>query len=159
MQENILNSNRGNFRGARQLLKSLNPEKVILDLATDILRDIWEQQRATLGQIKKPLQKDAPGIEKQINHLVDRVMTTDSPALITAYEAKIKELEAQKITLAERAEKSGKIQGDFKTRHRTALALLSNPWILWNSEKFEDRRAVIKLVFSKRIPYSRNSGF
>lgn len=46
----------------------------------------------------------------------------------------------------------------FADSLRTAVAFLSKPAELWASGRFDVRKAVLKLVFTQRLPYDRNSG-
>ena len=39
------------------------------------------------------------------------------------------------------------------------MDFLSNPLKLWNSSRFEDKRAVLKLTFADQLAYKRNEGF
>ena len=39
------------------------------------------------------------------------------------------------------------------------MEFLGNPHKLWMSDKLEDRRLVLRLVFSEKLPYQRNEGF
>ncbi|EBA14457.1 resolvase [Roseobacter sp. SK209-2-6] len=47
----------------------------------------------------------------------------------------------------------------FDQVYRTAFDFLGNPSKLSASERFEDKRAVLKLVFAERLPYTRNEGY
>jgi len=38
------------------------------------------------------------------------------------------------------------------------LELVSNPHKIWASERFEDKRMVLKLVFTKKLEYLKNTG-
>lgn len=40
-----------------------------------------------------------------------------------------------------------------------AFSFLSNPWKLWVSGQYHLRRVVLRLAFSDRITYCRESGF
>ena len=42
---------------------------------------------------------------------------------------------------------------------KAALDFLANPWILWRSERLEDKQAVLKLTFIDRLRYTRENGF
>jgi Putative transposase len=81
------------------------------------------------------------------------------PSIVTAYEKRIRELEQRKIVLAERIANCGRPLRDFDESLRTSLDFLRNPWNLWNSERLESKRAVLKLAFAGRLAYTRNDGF
>ena len=66
---------------------------------------------------------------------------------------------ALKIEIQEKAETCGRPLRSFDDSLRTALAYIGNPGKYWASERFEAKRAVLKLTFSDRLAYVRNSGF
>jgi site-specific DNA recombinase len=53
----------------------------------------------------------------------------------------------------------GKPIAPFEQIYRTAFEFLANPSKLWASERYEDKQAVLKLVFAERLPYIRNEGY
>ena len=55
--------------------------------------------------------------------------------------------------------KSGKPLRGFEETFRTALDFLVSPCSLWDYERLEDKRAVLKLAFADRLMYDRNKGF
>ncbi|MBO6687522.1 MAG: recombinase zinc beta ribbon domain-containing protein [Henriciella sp.] len=141
------------------LLKSLQPSRTLVELVGAMIKDIFEQntvsQRALAASIKKELNQ----ADQQISGLVDRVVQAESPTLISAYEARITELEKRKAQLGEQLETRTTPKGSLKSKTRTALAFLANPCEIWRNGRYEDRRAVLKLSFCGQIPYKRGSGF
>jgi hypothetical protein len=53
----------------------------------------------------------------------------------------------------------GRPQRGFNESVRTALDFLGNPRKLWDSERIEHKRTVLKLAFGDRLAYVRNEGF
>jgi site-specific DNA recombinase len=47
----------------------------------------------------------------------------------------------------------------FEETYRTALSFLRNPWKFWHSDRIEDRRALLRLVFTERLVYARRAGY
>ncbi len=86
-------------------------------------------------------------------------MDTESPKVISAYEQKIEKLEEQKIVIQEKIQNCGRPLTAFDETFRTAMDFLANLHRLWTSDKLEDRRLVLRLVFSEKLPYQRNEGF
>ena len=39
------------------------------------------------------------------------------------------------------------------------MEFLASPWILWESDSLEDKRAAVKLTFSDQLKYDRKEGF
>ena len=68
-------------------------------------------------------------------------------------------MEEQKTFLTEKISKCGQPLAPFEQIYRTAFDFLANPSKLWASERYEDKRAVLKLVFAQRLPYTRNEGY
>ena len=141
------------------LLRSLAPSRVMFETVTLMLKDIWEQRCGSVKAFQATLRKDLQSIEDQIGSLVDRVLETQSPALISAYEGKIKRFEKEKVKTAEKLEHFEAPRGDFNELTRTAFAYLSSPWNLWKNGQIEDKRAVLRLTFSGQLAYSRIDGF
>ncbi len=65
----------------------------------------------------------------------------------------------EKLAQAERIAKCGRPVRDFEKSLATALRFLGDPPRLWASDHFEDKRAVLKLVFTKPLSYVRGKGF
>lgn len=65
----------------------------------------------------------------------------------------------EKLVLDERLAKTGQPQRSFDEMFELALAFLANPWHLWKSERYADKRTVLRLVFADRLAYCRSAGF
>jgi site-specific DNA recombinase len=91
--------------------------------------------------------------------LLDRVVEATSDAIVKAYEKRIRDLETQKAVMRNRIANCGRPLASFSETYRTAFDFLANPCRLWHSEKLEDRRAVLKLVFAERLTYVRGEGY
>ena len=142
-----------------ELLTTMTPSKRVFDLCLDMFRSLWGKRLEQTQVARQSWKKEISDIEKKTDGLLQRIVDTDSPTLISAYEKKIKELEMKRLTLQENAENKLKPQTDPMEVFRTAMSFLSNPCKLWTSDMFEHRRLVLRLAFSGPIPYSRNEGF
>ena len=142
-----------------ELLRDMRPTKELLHLAHAFFRDLWEARTRSTRERGKNLEAELQKTEQAVSQLLDRVVETDSTTLVLAYEKKIKTLEQQKAELRERIADLGRPAQGFDAAFRTALRFLANPYELWVSERIEDKRAVLKLVFSERLRYARNHGF
>lgn len=98
-------------------------------------------------------------LDTSIEQLVDRVVETDSPALIKTYEQRIQKMEAEKAELSEKVASCGRPLKSFDDTFRTAMQFLANPCYIWESDRIEDKRAVLKLTFAERLAYTRGEGF
>lgn len=90
---------------------------------------------------------------------VDRRADADVQSMIATDENRIRKLEAEKLLLAEKIAGGGRPLRHFDDALRTAFDFLENPWKLWASERFEDKRTVSKLAFADRLAYRRKNGF
>ena len=87
-------------------------------------------------------------LDKEIEQLLDRIVEANSSSVIRAYENRIKELEEQKLEFKEKINFCGKPVKEIDAIFRTAMGFLSKPHKLWNSERLDDKRAVLKLTFN-----------
>jgi site-specific DNA recombinase len=141
------------------ILFDLKPSEGLFNLAFQMFRDLWDAKTENINDQSSTLQQDIHRIENQIQQFLDRILDASSASVMTAYEKRINELESQKALLAEKVASCGRPVASFGETYRTAFDFLANPWKLWRSDKLEDRRAVLKLVFAERLPYLRNEGY
>lgn len=141
------------------LLHELRPSRPLFMLATDVFRSLWDNRAKRLTDDRKGIESQLRKIERDTEQLLDRLVETDSHALVTAYERRIRALEESKAELREKVANCGRPLAEFETTYRTAMTFLGNPWILWNSSRYEDKRAVLKMVFTERLPYQRGTGY
>ena len=98
-------------------------------------------------------------LDAKIETIVNRTLETSSATLITCYEQHLRDLEQEKAALIEQSALPTKPLDTFERTFRTAMAFLDNPLKLWNSSRFEDKRAVLKLTFADQLAYKQNEGF
>jgi hypothetical protein len=113
-----------------------------------------EQAKAVKSSMKGQVTK----VERQIEQLVDRIVESESTTAIAAYEKRIAKLEREKLVVAEKLENGTTSKRPFEEMFELALQFLSSPWKLWDSDRLEDKRTVLKLVFADRLAYDRKSG-
>lgn len=142
-----------------ELLRSLQPTQERFEMIRQGLRQLWNGQEGQARERQKTLTIEIREIGQEIRKLVDRVIETESPTLIAAYEKRIGEAEARKAELIEKLANCGKPRGSFDDLFRTAMAFLSSPWKLWDSEEFSHKRMVLQLGFRGNLEYVRESGF
>ncbi|WP_184434505.1 recombinase family protein [Roseospira goensis] len=141
------------------LLNSVRPSGALFGACYAMLRDLWEERLAGARQRARDAKAEIARLEQQSVQLMDRIVQTDSPALITAYETRLRTLEEEKLALVEQDRKRGAPQRSFEETFRTACAFLANPCKLWLSDRLEHKRMVLRLVFGGHLPYSRSDGF
>ncbi|MCK0197408.1 recombinase family protein [Ancylobacter sp. 6x-1] len=142
-----------------KLLAELTPSEELFVLAFEMFRDLWNARTNAAQSDTSALKRDLAQIEKKVAQFLDRIVETDNRSVIAAYEARIRDLETEKALVAEKIGRSGKPVAMFDETYRTAFSFLANPCNLWASDRLEDKRAVLRLVFAERLPYVRGEGY
>ena len=91
--------------------------------------------------------------------MLDRIVDARNDSVIASFEKRIHNLDAQKALCSEKITACDRPLKPFGETYRTAFNFLANPCKLWHSPRIEDRRTVLKLVFSDRLTYCRNEGY
>lgn len=97
-------------------------------------------------------------LDKKIEGLLDRIVTTDSTTIISAYEKRVEKMEREKLILDEKLSQHGSKPDTFEQMFEHATQFLSSPWKPWESGNVFLQRTVLKLAFADRITYARNTG-
>lgn len=151
---------RGDIEGEFEaLLHTLTPSEELHIVAGKMFRAIWDHWKGLQQGQHEALKQQAATATGKIDQLLDRIVDTDSPTVVKAYEKKIAQLEVQQVITAEKIANSGNSARPFEETYTTALEFLAKPHKLWASERYEDKRAVLKLAFTERITYVRNEGY
>ena len=146
----------GEFEG---LLNSIQPNENVFRVASQLFKELWQRRIDQAEEQSTALKSELAKVDKQVAQLLDRIVDASVPSVIAAYEDRIRDLEERKLSLQERIALNTKPQSSFEETLRTALTFLANPWILWRSERLEDKQTVLKLAFADRLRYARESGF
>lgn len=141
------------------LLRGLQPSGVLFKTARSMFKKLWDHKAATADIRTRSLHDELAKIEKQVEGFLDRIADTQTPSVITAYEKRIRKLEEDKIVVSEKIAQGGRPLKSFDESLRTALEFVGNPLKLWDSERFENKRMVLKLAFPEGLTYARNEGF
>lgn len=141
------------------LLRTLRPTRELFALAQEMFRDLWDARMASETSDKAQLKAELTQVERQIAHLVNRIIETDVASLIPTYEKRVCNLEVEKEKLAARIAQCGRPLASFDETHRTAMTFLENPHEIWLSERLCDKRNTLKLVFAEPLTYDREHGF
>ncbi len=141
------------------LLMGIQPSPKASNAILDMLRDLWDKQLVKANSAVKTAKADIKKLEDKAAQVMERILATTSPMLITAYEKEIQRIEEEKLLLEEKTLKSPENFKTFEEAYPTALEFLANPWKLWASDKIEDRRMLLRLAFTGRLPYHRKHGY
>ena len=109
------------------LVKSLQPSKGLMKIATMMFRDAWDMQKDQAAEQAASAKLKIKEIEKQTATLLSRIMESSNTAVIETYEAKIGELNRNKALLTEILENQAVPAGSFTEKLEPALMFLSNP--------------------------------
>lgn len=142
-----------------ELLTGMKPSPTLVKLITAWFNDLWGNMLTNVDADRAALRDEGLRLQHQITLVVERIVSAKSDSVINAYEQKIQLLETEKAIVDEKIAKCGRALPDFDETYRTALAFVGDPKILWNSNKLEDKRAVLKLAFTERLRYSREHGY
>jgi DNA repair exonuclease SbcCD ATPase subunit len=92
-----------------------------------MFEELWNHQASALQERARSLKTELARIESEKQQFLDRIVRTDVPSVISAYEERIQRLDERKALTAERIAKCGRPVGDFDESLRTALLFLGNP--------------------------------
>ena len=145
--------------GISKLLQQVKPQAGTLKLGKLVLEDLWKNKTAILEQQAANTQKEADAISTKIKRLIHRISQTSSEAVITSYEREIEELEKKRSAISGDLEDFDLSSHQLGTAWKEALPYLKNPQERWQLGGFEEKRLVLKLVFSRQIPYDKDLGF
>ncbi len=123
-----------------------------------MFKDIWNFRVDYQKKRETTLKTKTIEMERKIDRLVDLIVDANSAKIRANYEKRLNNLERGKLLLEEKIVKCGTPIRDYDETLKTSMDLLANPLILWGSQRLEDKRAVLKLVFSEPLSWKRNEG-
>ncbi len=151
---------RDEIEGAfEDVLNSVTPSETKLSIAARMFATIWDSRLARAKEQAALYDAKIKDLDKQSSKLLDRLCEADSKTVISAYEARISKLEQQKLLLAEKAASNGQPRAPFEQMFELAMQFPANLCKIWQSGRFDLQRLALKLTFSERIAYHRNTGF
>ncbi len=83
-------------------------------------------------------------------------MQLSNSTMIQKYEKRISEMEKEKLILSEKLYAQPKKHPTFEEMFKFSMNFLLNPKKPRRSDRLEHKRAVLKLAFKERLPYSQN---
>lgn len=143
----------------KTIIAGMTPAPKLIEMMRDLVKTAWDDQFSNRGEHAKAMQDRIQTVETEIGQFLDRILNAESNAVIKAYEGKVGKLETEKAELTERLLAMDETPTDFDTTFQTAFEFLSNPQKLWVSEDIKDKKLLLKLAFSRQLPYRRNEGF
>lgn len=141
-----------------QIVKTMEPAPSLIGMATHMFRKAWAIRTEQAQGAKDTIKREISETEDQIETLLSRIISASSDSIIGAYEKKIAELEKVKGRLLDSLSYQSPARGKFDEVLELSLNLLSTPWKIWESGDPVLRRTLLRLAFSERLAYHRNSG-
>lgn len=141
------------------LLARLTPGPRLRAMARAMFKDAWSQRTVQAAELKKSYQDEIRKADKEVQSLLTRLVSADSPAVIGAYEKRIAKLEQQKLLLAEKAQSVGVSKGTFEELFELSMQFLASPLKIWDLGTLEYRKLVLRLTFSEHLAYCPIQGF
>ena len=142
-----------------EIIKELRPAPQLFYLAKDLFETFWNQRLNASEGRKEGLSRQTASLTRKIDALVERVVSTDSPSLISAYEAQIKKLEVKKTAITEQVQTGIEPVKPFDQMFKVAMKFIANPCIIWENGTLNQRRLLVRLAFPNNLTYDRESGY
>jgi DNA invertase Pin-like site-specific DNA recombinase len=142
-----------------QLLKDMAPPKVTVAIARRMLEKHWDHrlkyQEALTSSVKDELQK----VERKVKDLLNRIVNTDNPMVVEAYETKLAELTREQVVCKEKIANCGTSIEGFEDTCRTAMDFIQNPYNWFISKEFTDKKLIFKFLFEDKLEWDHNGAF
>jgi len=140
------------------LLTEAKPASETLDLAKEVLMDVWSQSKTTNEATQAQNEAKTRELDRLIKNASDGMTSTSDKVVRGVYENKLIELTRAKenltnIPIPKYSDK------EFGTATEKVISALKNPLEMWNSEYLEDKRTIFYMYFGKKLPYDKNLGF
>lgn len=138
-------------------LHSLEPQAGLLGLFKRMFNDAWSMRLGQADTIAAKYTEKAQLLQVKIDSLLDRLVDAETATVVKAYESKINNLEREKLIALEKAQTLSPSTDTFDELFEHALTFLKNPAKLWASGIFELQRLVMRMAFSDRVGYCRET--
>ena len=145
--------------GFADILRSLQPTQQLFGLVKAMFKDAWNMRLAEAHNAKETVTRQVRDVEKQMENLLDRIMSATSDSVVTAYEGRLAKLEREKLLLSERVDQIVPPKGRFEEFIELSLEFLAKPWNIYENGNLALKQTVLRLAFSEPLRYSRNDGY
>ncbi len=147
----------GNLGG---ILGQVGATEEVLALTKEVALDAWNERHAYSKESDGQRLIEIAKLESEINIYLERITKTNTEAVIGAYEKKITELTNKKLLLEEKSSGDNQDTGiNFETALETVFEYIKNPYAIWTNGIFEDKRLVLRMIFTGPLTYNRKTGF
>ena len=108
---------------------------------------------------KGNVQREIDQMEKQLDGLLDRIVETDNPTVVSAYEKKIAKLEQDKLMLVDKLDQNSQSKHNLDEIFELSVLFLTNPWKIWEKGGLALKKTVLRTAFKAPLAYSKENGF
>jgi site-specific DNA recombinase len=141
------------------ILKGIKPRQEVLDYTKARLVRRWDKKVSELHLVQKAKEDKLESVRKDIKEYSFAAVRAENAQIRKVYEDRLKELVAEELLLAEKADNTRFKKISFGTAIEMVFDNLKNPYERWIKGDLSDRRLLLKLVFSDRLAYSKKDGF
>lgn len=142
-----------------KLLERMRPRPEALQLTKQIVRDIWSRKKSAYTSRTIEIEREKKEYEHRIDTLTKRWLDCKDREMIPVMEEGLRTLRRQSTMLNEESKSLANVDTSYEGAVETVFDFISNPHSLWENGDFEDKRLVLKLAFTRKLPFSRKSGF
>jgi methanogenic corrinoid protein MtbC1 len=119
-----------------------------------VCEDFSSNKKADLGKQNIYIKKEIDSIEKMINQLEARILSTNDPKVIGLYERRLRENIDKKQLLEAKLEcRQINTSYDLNSLFSDTRNLLENPCNIWAESDIEKKRLLVRVLFSDKISY------
>ena len=140
------------------ILKALTPARTTFELAEHLFREAWDERSSSVSSEGKRLKAKVRQIELDVENTIQRLVRTEDPSLITAYETKVVELKKEGALIDEELVRIGTPAHSFEEMFELSMKFLSSPYDIWEKGDLTVKKTVLRLVFSCPLTVSRKTG-
>lgn len=141
-----------------KLIRKAKPKPELLKLAQAIVLDVWNKKMDIVLTSTKQTKARIKIIGEEIDNLLSRIGKSKNESIISIYEKKITNLQIEKDNLEKNVLTSTE-QFNFETALKKVIAFLRDPLENWQNGDLQQKRMVIKLVFTEKIRFNSQTGF
>ena len=135
------------------------PSREIINLAEQVIIDLWESKRKNETQIKAGVEAQIKNLEEKNKTLMERITKTSNDGLVVEYERVIANNVAEIKNLQKELNKTKYSQDGFQTAVRVVFDYLANPTEQWESRNYARQRLLLGMLFEEKLVYNRFTGF
>lgn len=141
------------------LISDMTPTNDVMQLTKAILNDVWENRSEIEEESKGLFLKEIDELEAKRKNFMDRIGKTTNDEIITQYEQEITEILKRKKELEGNLPTKIYSPENFGTACDVVISKIEKPVLMWQSDKYADKRLLLEMYFDEKLPYDRNEGF